>query len=119
MGKNLVKNGELKPANNYQAHHIILQGAKDSRMDQLRNLVTACPSQFPNGIDDAQNGLWLRVDLHNRIHTGNYKTHIFGLLEAASLSGGGCPAIKQRLADIKVDIKSFANNGDLPPWAKK
>jgi A nuclease family of the HNH/ENDO VII superfamily with conserved AHH len=55
LGDNLRAAGSAKPAEGYEAHHIVPSGAGDVRMDALRAQLVAL------GIDlnDAANGVWL------------------------------------------------------------
>ncbi|MEM8924342.1 MAG: AHH domain-containing protein [Actinomycetota bacterium] len=77
LGRNMIKAGQKKPGDGYDAHHIVAW--RDGRAAAARAILDR------NGFDinDAANGAWLPAPYHHHLHSGDYYTEVNRRLTAA------------------------------------
>jgi A nuclease family of the HNH/ENDO VII superfamily with conserved AHH len=111
LGDNLLAAGSAKPAEGYEAHHIVPSNAGDARMDALRAQLVAL------GIDlnDAANGVWLPGPkapedapeaYHRRLNNSDYNEAVAGIFD-------GVASREEALVALR-DISNQLRDGNFP-----
>jgi hypothetical protein len=99
LAENLEKAG-LKRPSNHAAHHIV--AAADPKAEPARRIL----ERFGIDINSAENGLWLKKAVHNRVHTNKYYDEVNRRLAQAKT--------KEEAIEILRDIGDLLSKNKFP-----